>query len=94
MTDLYEREFGICPQTAAKENPLSSVLFHEDEDVWMNSRLRDLIEDYATYDYGSLWNLSLTEFLSLPMPYTQIMAKLRDKVMAKKNAELNNLTSK
>jgi len=92
--DLYEREFGICHHGDANSNPLSSVLYHDEEDVWKDSALRDLIEDFASYDMGSLWNMSFIEFLSLPMPYTQIMKEVRDRVIARKGNELDKLKLK
>lgn len=89
--DLYEREFGIYNHGPSADNPLSSVLFHTCEDVWMDSRLRDLIETFAVHDIGRLWNMSLPEFLALPIPYVEMIMKLRDPVSAKKDRALNDV---
>jgi hypothetical protein len=94
MMDLYEREFGIFHHGGQDANPLSSVLMHEEEEVWVDSPLRDLLEDFAVFDMGSLWNVSLIEYLNLPMPYTQLMQKIKEDVMKKKSEMISSVGRK
>ncbi len=88
MMDLYENRFGIYNHLAGDKNPLSSVLLHDKEEVWMDSSLRDMIEDFALYDIGELWKISLVDFLKLPHPYVEIMRRVRDGVVDKKKKEM------
>lgn len=83
---LYETEFGICDHLAPDHHPFSSVLHHPSEEVWMNSGLRDLIEEFAIYNYGELFNMSLTEYLSLPRPYVSMIRQLKDSIIKKREA--------
>ncbi len=86
MVDLYETEFGIYNHLAKDKSPLASVLHHDCEEVWMNSPARELIEEFAVYNIGELFNITLTEYLLLPRPYVQLIRKIKDTVLKKRDA--------
>jgi len=85
LQDLYETEFGIYNHLQRNKNPLSSVLLHDSEDYVMHSDLRDMLEEFGMYNLGELWNLSLTEYLALPIPVVHILRGIKDEVIEKKS---------
>lgn len=86
MRDLYETEFGIYNHLGKDKNPLASVLHHRSEEVWMNSGLKELIEEFAVYNLGELFNITLPEYLALPRPYVAMIRELKDTVLRKRDS--------
>ena len=86
MQVLYETEFGIYNHRSENKNPLASVLHHPSEEVWLNSGLRDLIEEFAVYNIGELFNITLDKYLQLPRPYVQLIREIKDTVLKKRDA--------
>lgn len=86
LRDLYETEFGIYNHLAKDKNPLSSVLHHKSEEVWLTSGLRELVEEFAVYNLGELFNITLKEFLTLPRPYVSMIREIKDSVLKKRDS--------
>lgn len=86
MKDLYETEFGIYNHFGQDKNPLASVLHHKCEEVWLNSGVRELIEEFAVYNIGELFNISLVEYLSMPRPYVALIREIKDTVLKKRDS--------
>lgn len=86
LTDLYESHFGIYNHFAEDKSAIASVLHHPGEEVWLNSGLRDLVEEFAVYNFGELFNISLNEFLAMPRPYVSMIRSIKDSVLKKRDA--------
>lgn len=86
MKELYETEFGIYNHRSKDKNPIASVLHHKSEEVWMNSGVKELIEEFAVYNLGELFNISLIEYLSMPRPYVAMIREIKDTVLKKRDA--------
>lgn len=91
LKDLYETRFGLYNHSAPDRNPLSSILMNPGEEYLIDSPIRDLIEEFAVYNYGELWNISLIEFINLPRPYVELIRKIKDGVMKKRQAIVENV---
>lgn len=85
MRELYETEFGIYNHLGQDKNPIASVLHHKCEEVWLNSGVRELIEEFAVYNIGELFNISLVEYLSMPRPYVAMIREIKDTVLKKRD---------
>lgn len=93
MKDLYETRFGIFnhAEPSSKKNPLATVLHHPAEETLLNSALRDTIEEFAVYNLGELFNMSLTEYLQLPRPYVELIRSIKDDIIKKKDNVVSNI---
>lgn len=86
LTDLYEAQFGISNYFDPNKSVIESVLHQPCEEVWLNSGLRDLVEEFAVYNLGELFNISLTEFLTMPRPHVSMIRSIKDSVLKKRDA--------
>lgn len=66
MRDRYETYFGIHNHDIDDGNPLALVSYRDAEDNSKSSRLYGRITEFAKKKIGKHWNMSLTEFMSLP----------------------------
>jgi hypothetical protein len=99
LSEYYEVRTGICNHPALhKTRPISTVAFHDAEDITKNSLLEEAIRNYARYDIYSIFGLNLNDFLSLPMDICSLIenaaiSKMKDKskVMTDIESEMKNL---
>lgn len=92
LRDLYEVEFGIFNHRAhSKTRPLSSVAFHDAEDLHTGSLLEEAIRLYTQKNIGEIFKLSLDEYLNRPRDVLQMLNTIADEVMAKKTTTLEQI---
>lgn len=53
----------------------------------LDSALADLFIEFAVEDYGDLWKISLSEFISLPKPVADLLRRVKP-IASKKKAEI------
>lgn len=85
--ELYDRRFMMREEVSGKPpHPFASVLHYPKEEVWLNSELRQAIEEFAVYNYGELYNISLDEWLKLPLPQVALLRECKDQIIQKRDA--------
>jgi hypothetical protein len=92
LYDLYETHYRIYNHlNSTKVRPLAGVALHESEDNSHGSRLYELIDTFADKEIGTLFNISIIEFLALPTEYCLKLIDTANKTMQRKSAMMTNL---
>ncbi len=76
LIGLYETHYGIFDHTdsqKAKENPLALVTLHECEENSSTSNIHELVNTFITKEIYKNLGISLTEFLSLPREFVNLL---------------------
>lgn len=95
FTDLYETRFGIYDHTPRPgKSGLASILHHPREEYYLNSPLRDAIEEFAIYNLGELFHISLYEYLNLPKPMVDLIRNIKDDVLKKRESLISLVESR
>lgn len=85
MGDLYETEYQIYDHlNTRKSRPLSSVAYHESEDINKGSLLKEAFSMYISRGIKDIYGLSILEFLELPKDIVELMFLVADEEPAKK----------
>ena len=92
MQDLYEAKYGIYNHLDPNNTKLlSSVAMHACEDTTENSILEEIIRSYMVKNIKDLYGLSLIEFLDLPMDIIDLLFKIGNEDIARKDETLKQL---
>ncbi len=91
MKDLYETRFGLYDHGGQNKSPLASVLHHDGDETWLSGSLRDIVEEFAVYNMGELYNISLVEYLMLPRPYVALLRKIKTSVLQKREKAISDV---
>ena len=77
MGDLYDECYGIFNHgLTGSTRPLSSVAFHEAENIIHNSLLEEALQQYISNHIYDRFHLTVMEFLDLPSDYIELMVKV------------------
>lgn len=86
MTAFYEHEYGIFPHLQKNPNrPLATVALHPSEEIIDDSLLEEAIRSYTKRGIKELYNLSVTEFLDLPVHVVNLLIKIADETSSQKH---------
>lgn len=86
LTDFYDLELGIKkPDDVAK--PMSSVLYHEEEDTVTSPELNALIRQYNNNKIYDYYHLTFMEYLELPRSITLVLAEQAEKMILSKGSD-------
>lgn len=89
LNDLYETHYGIFNHSNNKSSqvnyrPLASVAMHDGEEIISNDLMEEFVRAYVSKGIGTLYNISLPEFLSYPKHVVNMLFRLADEEQSKK----------
>lgn len=95
MIEKYHEDFGIADYNSpeADNRPLMHVAMHPAEDPITGSSFFETCKRFSDLDLGSIWHLSLKEFLELPHDTCEMLFEIakerreREVKAMKKNVE-------
>ena len=79
MLDAYEVTYGIFNHADAAlsvSRPLALVAMHDKENVTVHSELYNTIRRFRRYKVSQHFGMSLTEFLSMPTEYCNMILQM------------------
>lgn len=89
LNAFYETRFRLYDhEKRGAMNPFSSVALHDTGENSSTSALYEVMANYAAKNIGTIFHLSLTEFMALPREYVNNLLMIADK---HKQAEITNL---
>lgn len=92
MGDLYDETYGIFNHgLVGATRPLSSVAFHEAENVILNSPLEEALQQYVTNRIYDRFHITVLEFLDLPSDYIELMFKIAQQDTKQHSAIIDDL---
>ncbi len=92
LSEFYEVRSGVFNHPAAhKTRPLSTVAFHDAEEVTKGSLLEEALQDYLDLDINNFFGLNVDQYLSLPSDIVQILRRLAEKAMQSKNRTMKSM---
>ena len=92
LQDAYEITTGVFNHLdKSKKRPLSSVAMFPSEDYSSVSPYYDHLTEFAMNDYGSLWNISLSEYMAMPSWLVRLMREISGEVRSKKSKAVDEL---
>lgn len=92
MGDLYDETYGIFNHgLVTTTRPLSSVAFHDAENVIYNSPLEEALQQYVTNRIYDRFHLNVMEFLSLPSDYIELMMKIAQQETKQQSSVIDSL---
>lgn len=92
MYSFYDTEYKIYNH--AQDNskrPLSSIAFHECENINDNSLLESVMRMYVVKSIKDIFGLSLTEYMDLPIDIVEMLNGIADKENTKKANVVSNI---
>lgn len=95
MSELYDMRYGICNHVAVKhQRPLSSVEFHECQNVDETSGLKRVIQSYVDNNIQQDYGLNVLEFMDLPVDITQMLVTISQERKSRKQSMVNSAIEK
>lgn len=92
MRDMYDQEYGIFYHTGqSKARPLSSVAFHEAEQINDDSILEEAMRLYASRNVHEYFKIDFVQFMELPRDIAQLMLKISKEYSDKKMETMKEL---
>ncbi len=92
LAEYYETKTKIFDHTNIHTySPLSSVAFHDAEDITKDSLLEEAIKYYIKYDIFKVFGLNLVEYLKLPPDIIQMLERLATNPLRDKNNALKKI---
>lgn len=91
----YEDRYGIYPHlnVNVKSSPLALVGKRDVEDSLKNTRMKSVLKTFADLDIGKIFNISLPDYLKLPVHYTKSMAEIASDINKKTNRALSDINN-
>lgn len=91
MREAYLHDYNI----ASKEDtsPLKLHTLYPKEDYIEGGLRRRYIRNFANYDIGNLFNISLLDFFELPYPDAVYICEMSKQISETKASQLGNLES-
>lgn len=91
LKQAFDTTSGIHNHIEGHQHPFESVKMREGSDYWVHGPIRDLIEEFVLENLGDLFKCSLIEYLSLPMPYVNMLRKIKDQALNKQASALDEI---
>ncbi len=92
ISEYYEYKTKIYNHVQeTSKRPLSSIAFHDAEDITNNSLLEDSFKSYIKHDIKNIFGLNLVEYLNLPLDIINLMEKIAISEIKTKNSALSKL---
>ena len=92
LSEFYEIRTGICNHPKLhKTRPLSTVAFHDAEEITKGSLLEEALQDYLDLEINSFFGLNIDEYLSLPSDIVQLLRRLAEKALQSKGRSMADL---
>lgn len=92
MGDLYDEAYGIFNHgLVGTVRPLSSVAFHDAENVVNNSLLEEALQLYESNHIYDHFRITVMEFLDLPSDYIETMVKVAQQSAKQQNTVIDGL---
>lgn len=76
MLEEYHKQFGIADHSAFQDRPLSLVAMHPAEDCFTGSLLEERYTEFADLDIGSVFKISINEFLNMTHEECELMVRI------------------
>lgn len=92
LSDIYETKYGIYNHIGASiRRPLSSVAFHQCEDINTGSMLEHFHRLYIEKRIRENFGLTIDEYLDRPMDVIEVMNKVADEENNRHRASAENI---
>ena len=94
LIGLYHEHFGICNHNDPLAPPMPELAYHELEDTMAGNLLFELPKMYKDKAIHKHFNISLMEFMDLPMFYIDHLCELADQYSKREYEIAQQIASK
>lgn len=88
---MYETYAGLYNHNQPSPHPFGGVLIKPGGAGYADSPLRDLIDEFVDDQIGEMFNISLYEYLDLPLPYLEIIRDKKDQMKERRAKALKDI---